>query len=413
MGKSPPKAHLFIITLFLSVVLFAQHIETLAVLDFDGFGINEFEAKTLTDRLRNYVVQIGTYQLIERGAMEEILKEQGLQQSGCSSNECIVEVGQLLGVKYMLGGTIGKVGNTFTISMRIIDVETAAILKTANYDMTGAIDELLKTGLREAAEIILGGEKREPASLAIRTIPAGADIFIGNELKGQSPLRLSDLPAGKEITIEAILQHFEPASRNMTLAPGSNDPLNLELVRETGTVTVAGTPEGSVVKINSEMVGTTPLEAYPYPTGPQNVLISKPGYVRFSQPIDIKAREDIQINYSLQKKSKPLAITMSAVVPGSGQLYQGYTRRGLVFFVSGIAAGYLTFDAYQSFRESKDTYITKTNLYNTTTDETLWAARKADAEAAHSTMIANEKTFLTWSGLLGGVWVINLLEVTF
>lgn len=81
---------------------------TLAVLDFEGYGISDFEVQTLTDRLRNYIARIGTYRLVERGAVEEVPKEQGFQQSGCTSDECIVEVGKLLGVQYMLGGSMGR-----------------------------------------------------------------------------------------------------------------------------------------------------------------------------------------------------------------------------------------------------------------------------------------------------------------
>ena len=55
--------------------------------------------------------------------MGEVLKEQGFQQSCCTSNECVVEVGQLLGVQQMISGSIGKVGDIFTVSVRIIDIK--------------------------------------------------------------------------------------------------------------------------------------------------------------------------------------------------------------------------------------------------------------------------------------------------
>ena len=43
--------------------------------------------------------------------MEDILKEQGFQQTGCTSDECVVEVGKIIGVQQMVGGSISKVGN--------------------------------------------------------------------------------------------------------------------------------------------------------------------------------------------------------------------------------------------------------------------------------------------------------------
>ena len=50
------------------------------------------------DRLRaNYSIR--NIKVIEREMMEEIIKEQGFQQSGCSTDECMVEVGKLIGVE--------------------------------------------------------------------------------------------------------------------------------------------------------------------------------------------------------------------------------------------------------------------------------------------------------------------------
>ena len=38
--------------------------------------------------------------------MEQILVEQGFQQSGCTTNECMVEVGKLIGVEKIVSGSI-------------------------------------------------------------------------------------------------------------------------------------------------------------------------------------------------------------------------------------------------------------------------------------------------------------------
>ncbi|MCH8838739.1 MAG: hypothetical protein IIA60_13245 [Candidatus Marinimicrobia bacterium] len=80
---------------------------TVAVLDFDGLGISQVESAVVTSRLRTELVEVGAITLIERGAMEQILTEQDFQLSGCTSNECAVEVGRLLNVSFMLAGTIG------------------------------------------------------------------------------------------------------------------------------------------------------------------------------------------------------------------------------------------------------------------------------------------------------------------
>ena len=116
---------------------------SMAVLDLDARGISVVEAASLTDRLRSELVKTGLVTIVERGAMEQILREQDFQMAGCTSDECAVEVGQLLGVTQMLAGSIGKVGSTYSIDLRLVDVATGKIVKSVTHDYRGAIDDLL------------------------------------------------------------------------------------------------------------------------------------------------------------------------------------------------------------------------------------------------------------------------------
>ena len=144
------------ITLLLFIgLVFSQDI-TIAVLEFEGKGVSQSETSTLTDRLRDEIFKTGVYNVLERGLMDDVLKEQGFQQSGCVTSECAVEVGNMLGVQQMIGGSIGKVGNMYTVSARIIDVGTGEVLKSANYDLIGGIEELLMNGMNQVASELSG-----------------------------------------------------------------------------------------------------------------------------------------------------------------------------------------------------------------------------------------------------------------
>ncbi len=129
---------------------------TIAILDFEGIGVSSQEARVLTNRLGTHMVQLGRYQVIERGQIEQILTEQDFQMTGCTSNECAVEIGQLIGAQQMLAGSFGKLGTVYTIDMRIIDVLTGRITKTTSYDIDGSISRLLTEGLAEAVRRIAG-----------------------------------------------------------------------------------------------------------------------------------------------------------------------------------------------------------------------------------------------------------------
>ena len=111
----------------------------IAVIDFDGKGISQQESSALTDRLRSELIEGGFFKVVERGMMEEVMKEQGFQQSGCTSDECIVEVGRMIGVERMVGGSISKVGDLFSVNAKIVSVETGEIFNSITFDLNGAV----------------------------------------------------------------------------------------------------------------------------------------------------------------------------------------------------------------------------------------------------------------------------------
>ena len=130
----------------------------LAILDFKGIGVSAQEAQLLTIRLGTHLVQSGVYRVIERDEIQQILVEQDFQLAGCTTNECAVEIGQLVNAQQMLAGTFGKLGSTYTIDMRIIDVATGDILRTTSVDSRGEIDLVLSEGLAEAVRRIIGSD---------------------------------------------------------------------------------------------------------------------------------------------------------------------------------------------------------------------------------------------------------------
>ena len=113
------------------------------MLEFEGRGINQMESATLTDRLQSEMVNTNAIIMVERNQMEEILNEQGFQQSGCTSAECAAEVGALLGVQNMVSGSFGLLGNTYTIDAKMFSVETGATVRSVSKTYKGDVDNLL------------------------------------------------------------------------------------------------------------------------------------------------------------------------------------------------------------------------------------------------------------------------------
>lgn len=128
----------------------------IAVLEFIGKNVSTEEASALTDRLRIELFRTGQFKVMEREIMDKILEEQGFQLSESTSNECIVEMGQLMGVERVVAGSVSRVGEIFSIAARLVSVQTGEIIGIATYDYEGNIGQLLKTGMANVSRQLAG-----------------------------------------------------------------------------------------------------------------------------------------------------------------------------------------------------------------------------------------------------------------
>ena len=89
------------------------------------------------------MIKIGKFTIVERSEMKRLLDEQKFQYSGCVDISCAVEIGKMLGAKSMVVGSVSKLGNTFSIDSRLIDVKTSESYVSADYSVKGDIGKLL------------------------------------------------------------------------------------------------------------------------------------------------------------------------------------------------------------------------------------------------------------------------------
>jgi hypothetical protein len=123
---------------------------SLAVVDLNAYGVSDSDARALSSRLTSELFNSGKYIILEREKINEILTEQGFQQTGCTTSECLIEAGKLLNVHMIVGGSISKIGVFHTLELRLIDVETGKIISVANEDIEGDIGLVLTRGIRRA-----------------------------------------------------------------------------------------------------------------------------------------------------------------------------------------------------------------------------------------------------------------------
>jgi formylglycine-generating enzyme required for sulfatase activity len=121
--------------------------ELVAIIEFATEGASKAEVAALTDRLQDLLLRSGKFTLVDRNQMDTILKEQALQQTGCTSQECAVKVGKVLGVKKIVVGRIIKLSDTtWQVAAQLLDVETAETVQAVSLPHRGDFFSLLDQG---------------------------------------------------------------------------------------------------------------------------------------------------------------------------------------------------------------------------------------------------------------------------
>ncbi|MCB9496879.1 MAG: hypothetical protein H6686_08360 [Fibrobacteria bacterium] len=129
-----------------------------AVLPLAVEGVSESEARQVGDALATALQNSGRVRMLERSRIDEILAEQGFQQSGaCDQGECAVEAGRLLGVEQLVVGTLGRVGTSVQISARRIDVGTGEILASSTRKGPLPLDRVLSPLVELVEQDLLEG----------------------------------------------------------------------------------------------------------------------------------------------------------------------------------------------------------------------------------------------------------------
>ncbi len=182
-----------LLTLFVLAVLPLEAQKVIAVIDFEPINLGAGEALALSERFRTEIQSLDTVNVyIDRSSMETVLREQGFQQTGCTSNECAVEVGEMLGAQEIIVGTVGLIGSTYSVNVRSITVQNGKIQQTASRDFKGEIDIVLTPGMKLVADQFLFNE----GSTAVRSPHQQSE----KELNGQIDDLLADfVPYWEEI----------------------------------------------------------------------------------------------------------------------------------------------------------------------------------------------------------------------
>jgi TolB-like protein len=117
-------------TLCLALILLIRNSQaldkmTIAVMDLQPQGVDPAIARTLSEIMRTELLNTGRFEVLERAQMDRLIEEMKLQQTGLTDAQDAAELGKMLNVEKLIIGSIGQMGNTYQINVRLVDVGKA------------------------------------------------------------------------------------------------------------------------------------------------------------------------------------------------------------------------------------------------------------------------------------------------
>jgi TolB-like protein len=104
--------------------LFAEDSKMKIVLfDLKPISLSGDIALSVSDLLRTSLFKTGLFTILERNQINAIIEEQKMNLSGLTDDEYAAKIGAFLSANKVLVGSVMKLGNSYIINVRIIDVE--------------------------------------------------------------------------------------------------------------------------------------------------------------------------------------------------------------------------------------------------------------------------------------------------
>jgi len=162
-----------------------------AITRLHAIKVDSGEVDVIGESLASALITTGKVRVMERSRMDQILTEQGFQQSGaCEGGDCAVQVGRLLGVDRLVVGSVGRVGETCALNLRTVDVGTGEVVGISSRTVQGGLEEVIRI-LPEAARELVGTPPSEPQPAS--PVPSTAAAAAPKSYFGFQVVRSGDL----------------------------------------------------------------------------------------------------------------------------------------------------------------------------------------------------------------------------
>jgi hypothetical protein len=153
-----------------------------------------------------------------------------------AETDCLIKMGRLLGVRFVVGGDMSKVGRGYALSLKLVNTKKRKSIRRVSVIISGTAAQRTRALLETGYQLL--APKKHTGHLALKVDIPKAKIYIDGQLVAHSPtgplevkagahnlrithpsyhdyLRFIDVPFQKTITLKANLTAFPVVTEDM------------------------------------------------------------------------------------------------------------------------------------------------------------------------------------------------------
>ena len=318
-----------VLLLIFAASLFSQEDKlAVSILDLEGVDMKNATLKACFQRLETSLIESGRFQVIEKNKRDEIMKEQKEQLSGCFTEKCAVEVGQLIGADYLVVGQLINLEDLFQINIKIVDIEKGDIAQKVTQESDPGMRALLN-GMEEASRLIVRNialssgvtlptlqpgiaspaEEIFYGHLDILSEPKGATVIVDNKDYGLTPRRIDSLVVGSHDIILAY-PGYERLKKRVKVVRDITTTVSEMLIPKTGNISILSEPSGAEVFIDEYLIskGKTPFDMAGLNVGSHLVKLKLKYHEEITTKINVVYNQNITEKFALRPLPVPITI---------------------------------------------------------------------------------------------------------
>ncbi len=204
-----------------------------AVVDLKPHGVDGAIAQNLTELLTLELKKFEGLGVISREEIKTMLRFQA-EKSALSCDDdtsCLVEIGGALGVDYLVTGSVGKLGDSFVVTLKLMDVHRATVASRVSESVRADAAELAFT-LRFATWRLLGRPLDGTGSIRVRSNIGDGQITMADNVREFSETTtLKSLPVGK-YGMTLASDGYYPLYKEAYVLDGQTTPLQMQLIEQ-------------------------------------------------------------------------------------------------------------------------------------------------------------------------------------